>query len=62
MIAGAWEHPNRRSRRCYLITDTGEAERRLLAIELEPNLEAIAATIDLIRHELVDTAHGQPAG
>jgi PadR family transcriptional regulator, regulatory protein PadR len=62
LIAGAWERPNRRSRRCYRITDTGEAERRRLAIELEPNLEAVAATIDLIRHELVDTVHGQPPG
>jgi DNA-binding PadR family transcriptional regulator len=52
LIAGEWEHPDRRSRRFYRITERGEEERRRLATELEPNLDAIAAMIDLIRHEL----------
>ncbi|HUO70798.1 MAG TPA: PadR family transcriptional regulator [Solirubrobacteraceae bacterium] len=54
LIAGQWEHPERRSRRFYRITDDGEAERRRLVGQLEPNLAAIATTIDLIRHELLD--------
>lgn len=53
LIAGEWEHPGRRSRRFYRITERGEGERRRLAGELEPNLEAIATMIDLIRHELL---------
>jgi DNA-binding PadR family transcriptional regulator len=53
LIAGEWEHPDRRSRRFYRITASGETERRRLAGELEPNLAAIASMIDLIRHELL---------
>jgi PadR family transcriptional regulator PadR len=55
MIAGEWEHPERRSRRCYRITAEGEAERARLVVHLAPNLDAIAATIDVIRHELLST-------
>jgi DNA-binding PadR family transcriptional regulator len=54
LIAGSWEHPERRSRRYYRITPRGEAERLRLAEMLAPNLEAIAATIDVIRHELLN--------
>jgi DNA-binding PadR family transcriptional regulator len=53
MVAGEWEHPERRTRRYYRITTAGEAERRRLADELGPNLAAIASTIDQIRHELL---------
>jgi PadR family transcriptional regulator PadR len=52
VIAGSWEHPDRRSRRFYAITDAGEAERVRLAGELEPNLDAIAAMIELLRDAL----------
>jgi PadR family transcriptional regulator PadR len=54
LVAGEWEHPERRSRRFYRITRAGRAERRRLARQLEPNLDAIAITIDLIRHELLE--------
>jgi PadR family transcriptional regulator len=53
LVAGAWEHPERRSRRFYSITPMGRTERRRLARELEPNLKAISATIELIREELL---------
>jgi DNA-binding PadR family transcriptional regulator len=52
LIAGDWENPDRRSRRLYRITAAGQEERRNLARRLEPNLEAIQATIALIRQEL----------
>ena len=52
LIAGAWEHPDRRSRRFYRITPSGQNERRRLTDALEPSLDAIAAMIDLIRQEL----------
>ena len=52
LVAGEWEHPERRSRRFYRLTDAGEAERRRLAGELGPRLEAVAASLDLIRREL----------
>lgn len=53
LVAGQWEHPERRTRRFYRITPAGESERRRLVEQLEPNLAAIASTIDLIRHELL---------
>jgi PadR family transcriptional regulator len=52
LIAGEWEHPERRSRRFYRLTAAGEAERQRLASELAPRLDAVAAGIDAIRGEL----------
>jgi DNA-binding PadR family transcriptional regulator len=52
LVAGEWEHPERRSRRFYRLTDAGEAERRRLAGELAPRLDAVAASLALIRREL----------
>ena len=49
LVAGEWEHPERRSRRFYRLTEAGEAERRRLAGELAPRLDAVAASLDLIR-------------
>ncbi|HEY7621012.1 MAG TPA: PadR family transcriptional regulator [Solirubrobacteraceae bacterium] len=52
MVAGEWEHPERRSRRFYRLTEAGEAERRRLAHDLAPRLDAVAASLELIRAEL----------
>jgi PadR family transcriptional regulator, regulatory protein PadR len=52
-LAGAWEHPERRSRRFYAITDAGRAERARLAAELGPRLDRIAASIEAIRIEVL---------
>jgi DNA-binding PadR family transcriptional regulator len=52
LVAGEWEHPERRSRRFYRLTDGGDAERRRLARDLGPRLDAVAASLDLIRREL----------
>ena len=52
LISGEWEHPHRRTRRFYSLTVAGERERRRLAGELEPRLEAIAGRIEDIRAEL----------
>jgi PadR family transcriptional regulator PadR len=53
LVAGVWEHPERRSRRFYEITDAGRAERDRLAAELGPRLDRIAASIDAIRREVL---------
>jgi DNA-binding PadR family transcriptional regulator len=53
LVAGSWEHPERRSRRFYEITDAGRAERDRLAAELGPRLDRIAASIDAIRREVL---------
>jgi len=52
LVAGEWEHPERRSRRFYRLTPEGEAERRRLAAELGPRLDAVAASLEMIRAEL----------
>jgi DNA-binding PadR family transcriptional regulator len=52
LVAGEWEHPERRSRRFYRITPAGEAERERLARELLPRLDAVAASIESIRAEV----------
>jgi DNA-binding PadR family transcriptional regulator len=51
-IEGRWEHPDKRTRRFYAITDEGRAELERLRVELEPFLETMARTIRLIRNEL----------
>jgi PadR family transcriptional regulator PadR len=51
--AGEWEHPERRSRRFYRITEAGRAERDRLAGELGPRLDQIARSIDAIRAEVL---------
>ena len=53
LIDGEWEHPERRSRRFYRITDAGLAERARLAAELEPRLARIARSIRAIRREVL---------
>jgi DNA-binding PadR family transcriptional regulator len=52
LVLAEWEHPERRSRRFYRLTEAGAAERDRLAVELGPRLDAVAAGIDLIRREL----------
>jgi DNA-binding PadR family transcriptional regulator len=51
-VAGEWEHPERRSRRYYRVTDRGREELARLEGELGPRLDRIAASIDAIRAEI----------
>lgn len=53
LVAGEWEHPERRSRRFYRLTADGEAERDRLREEIVPYLDAVARSIDLIRSEVL---------
>ena len=52
LLAGEWEHPERRSRRFYRITPAGDAERARLLAAIGPRLEAVAASVVRIRAEL----------
>jgi len=52
LIAGEWEHPERRSRRFYRLTEAGEAERARLAEGVGPRLDAVAAALTGIRQAL----------
>ncbi len=51
-IEGEWEHPDRRTRRFYRITDDGLEEYARLREELEPFLATMARTIELIKTEV----------
>ena len=51
-VAGEWEHPERRSRRFYRLTDAGREERERLAEEVRPRLHAVARALDSVRDEL----------
>ncbi|HVP03168.1 MAG TPA: PadR family transcriptional regulator [Solirubrobacteraceae bacterium] len=53
LAEGSWEHPERRSRRFYAITTAGRAERERLRGEIAPRLDAIAASIDRLRAEVL---------
>jgi PadR family transcriptional regulator, regulatory protein PadR len=53
LVAGDWEHPERRSRRFYRVTPAGRAERERLAAELGPRLDRIARSIETIRAEVL---------
>jgi PadR family transcriptional regulator PadR len=51
-VAGEWEHPERRSRRFYRLTEAGEAERARLAEAVGPRLDAVAAALADIKTSL----------
>ena len=52
LIEGAWEHPERRTRRYYSITPAGRREYRRLHEEVRPFLAAVASTVAQIEREL----------
>ena len=55
LITGDWEHPDRRTRRFYSITDEGEAEYVRLRGEIEPFLDSAIRSIGLIKSEVYGT-------
>ncbi len=54
LVAGEWEHPERRSRRFYRLTETGAQQREALVTELGPRLDELAVALDVLRRELLD--------
>src|SRR5918996_2611775 len=56
MIAGSWEHPDRRTRRYYSITPAGRKEYRRLVAELEPFLDSVIRSVALIKQEVYGPA------
>jgi PadR family transcriptional regulator, regulatory protein PadR len=51
-IEGRWEHPEKRSRRLYTITEHGGDEYARLRTGLEPFLDSIVQSITLIKREI----------
>jgi PadR family transcriptional regulator PadR len=52
LIAGEWEHPERRTRRYYSLTDDGRAEYARLVEEVRPFLDSVKTSIDEIVREV----------
>ena len=52
LIEGSWEHPDRRSRRYYAITEQGEAAYDELLADVLPFLGALARSLDGIFGEV----------
>lgn len=51
-IEGRWEHPERRSRRYYSITEEGRSEYQRLVREVRPFLDSVARSINEIVREV----------
>ena len=52
LIEGSWEHPERRSRRYYSLTDAGRDEYARLVRDVRPFLDSVASSIDMIVTEV----------
>jgi PadR family transcriptional regulator, regulatory protein PadR len=52
LIEGQWEHPERRSRRYYSLTDSGREEYSRLVEDVRPFLDSVKSSIDEIVHEV----------
>ena len=52
LIEGQWEHPERRTRRYYSITEEGRAEYRRLVDDVRPFLDDVRSSIDEIVREV----------
>ncbi len=52
LIKGEWEHPERRSRRYYVITGQGKTEYARLVDEVRPFLDSVKSSIDEIVQEV----------
>jgi PadR family transcriptional regulator PadR len=52
LIEGQWEHPERRSRRYYSLTDEGRAEYARLVEEVRPFLDSVKSSVDEIVREV----------
>jgi DNA-binding PadR family transcriptional regulator len=57
LIEGAWEHPDKRTRRFYSITGDGRAELERLRDGLEPILDSAIRSMTLIKAELYGDEH-----
>jgi PadR family transcriptional regulator, regulatory protein PadR len=54
LIEGKWEHPERRSRRYYSITDAGREEYERMRVEVRPFLASLSRSIEEIVAEVFD--------
>jgi PadR family transcriptional regulator, regulatory protein PadR len=55
-IVGEWEHPTKRSRRYYRITDAGRARLERIKSGMLPYLDTLAGSIARLRNELYNVS------
>jgi len=55
-IIGEWEHPTKRSRRYYRITDAGRARLERIKSGMLPYLDTLAGSIARLRNELYNVS------
>jgi PadR family transcriptional regulator, regulatory protein PadR len=54
-ISGAWEHPDRRSRRIYRITRAGVDRYEQIKVRMRPHLDALIEAMLRLRSEVLDS-------
>jgi DNA-binding PadR family transcriptional regulator len=52
LVDARWEHPDRRTRRYYSITQAGRREYKRLRAEVEPFLDSVIRSVSQIRDEI----------
>jgi PadR family transcriptional regulator, regulatory protein PadR len=52
LVDARWEHPERRTRRFYSITQNGRREYKRLKGEVEPFLDSVIRSVSLIKGEI----------
>lgn len=52
LVEGQWEHPEKRSRRFYSITDAGKAEYERMRDAVRPFLDSVVHGVTLIKQEI----------
>jgi PadR family transcriptional regulator, regulatory protein PadR len=55
-VVGEWEHPTKRFRRYYRITESGRERLERIKAGMLPYLDTLAASIARLRNELYDTS------
>ncbi|HEV3229820.1 MAG TPA: PadR family transcriptional regulator [Solirubrobacteraceae bacterium] len=53
LVRGEWEHPERRSRRFYRLTEAGADERDRMLVAVLPHLDRVSASVEEIRRALL---------
>ena len=54
-VVGAWEHPDRRSRRIYRITRAGTGRYEQIKVRMRPHLDALIEAMLRLRIEVLDS-------
>jgi len=54
-VSGAWEHPDRRSRRIYRITRAGTGRYEQIKVRMRPHLDVLIEAMLRLRSEVLDS-------